>query len=216
MKKIVLMLVAVGLMATVASAEILVNGDMELGAVGSTAPDNWHWELPTYGGGIPHSTVDVSAIGDGSGGSLGVEVTTWDTGGAWADGMQTYFATQGAGDFDLSVTWAVSGATTGTLVAALYDVVDNSVEADIWAGGNYTNLSNGQWAVQDVSAAAALDTWYTTTITITAYSAGTNTLFLNHTGYGGNLFIGSVSLVPEPMTLGLLGLGGLFLRRRKR
>ncbi len=42
-----------------------------------------------------------------------------------------------------------------------------------------------------------------------------DTLYVYDSAVGGTPYIGSLLVTPEPMTIALLGLGGLFLRRRK-
>ena len=62
-----------------------------------------------------------------------------------------------------------------------------------------------------------VDIAYTGGIQIVSLSAGTlfgGTYDVNYNPAGFSQ--GVVAIVPEPMTLGLLGLGGLFLRRRKK
>ena len=215
-KKFILMFVAVSFMAVAASGEILTNGDMEIwsGDPDSTvAPDNWDWELPTYGGGIPNSTVDVSAIGGGGGGAVGVQLGNWDDTGAWSDGIQTYYSAVAAGVYTVSITYAVTDPGIGNyLTAALYDVTDTSDPATVWEYGNYAYASDKPYEY----VATTTDTWHTIELEMTS-TIPSNTLFINSQGYDpGNIIIGAVSMVPEPVTLTLLGIGVLGLIRRKR
>lgn len=216
--KIVLMLVAVGLMAAGASGEILENGDFEADAgsiVAANAPTSWEWEFATYSGGIPNSTIDVSAIGGGGGGTVGILLGNWDTDAAWSDGIQGYFDPIGVGTYTVSITYAVtdSGIDSG-MWAGLYDVVDNSDPATVWNGSNYSTAAA---AIDGPALQTTVDTWHTMDIVLTTTSSS-NTLFINSAGYNpGQIIIGAVSMVPEPATLGLLSLGALSLiRRRKR
>ena len=221
-KKFILMFVAVSFMAVAASAEILVNGDFEDDAgtfTADVAPTGWEWELPLYFGttyttNVNH-TIDVSAIGGGGGGTVGVylgnysAVDDW----AWSDGFQGYFPDIGAGTYTVSITYAVTDAgIDNTLSAGLYDVYDNSDPAAVWSDGNYTTAAAQVAGVLETT----VDTWHTMDIELTT-TVGSNTLFINSSGYPeGNIIIGAVSMVPEPATLTLLGIGVLGLIRRKR
>ncbi len=218
-KKLALVLVAVGLMAAAASGDLLNNGDFEADAgsiVSTVAPTSWEWEYPTYNGADPYAaneTIDVSAIGGGGGGTVGVLVGNWDSHGAWSDGLQGYFAPVGAGTYTVSITYAVTDpGISNWMRVALYDVIDNSDPATVWAGGNYTVVSDSPWD----NVATTTDTWHTMDLVLTS-TAAANTLFLNSSGYNpGNIIIGAVSMVPEPATLALLGIGALSVIRRKR
>ncbi len=219
-KKFILMFVAVGFMAVAASAEILVNGDFEddAGSIVSTvAPTSWEWELPTYNGADPYAaneTIDPSAIGGGGGGSVGILLGNWDSHGAWSDGFQGYFPAIGAGTYTVSITYAVTDPDIDNWMRVqLYDVIDNSDPAAVWSGGNYTTAGT---ASPSAYVATTTDTWHTMDLEITT-TISANTLFLNSSGYDpGNIIIGAISMVPEPATLTLLGIGVLGLIRRRR
>lgn len=98
---------------------------------------------------------------------------------------------------------------------------DYKVEGDGWFWGMlrfYADENATTWLGQDAFAHDPTD-WTTRSFTSSAIPAGANFVdvaFFNGTATTGSITVDNISVVPEPMTMSLLGLGGLLLRRRKK
>jgi len=74
----------------------------------------------------------------------------------------------------------------------------------------------GYWSINaNASDPLTLAAGWHWTVVINGLSAGTNDMVLDTDGSAGASDTLAITVLPEPMTIGLLGLGGLFLRRRK-
>jgi len=111
----------------------------------------------------------------------------------------------GTVDGTIATITAVSAYTT--------NAGDDSVATDV--RGTY---GDAWWGIQAIDNSAPFNTavgnhW---DVTITSYSkTGSISLDSDYYSDGGSNDVMAVTVVPEPATMLLLGLGGLFLRRRK-
>lgn len=153
------------------------------------------------------ATVSYVQVGDAlPGGTFVINVNGLKTDMAWAEGLYTSDGTQGSGLMDITGVTMYNGSgevLEGYLAAAIYfpsyDGAD--LEAAVPLEGE-VGSGNGTWFSLDVSVSsgAVVDDILTFSRVDSSYTEiGT---------FG-------VTVVPEPMTIALLGLGGLFLRRRK-
>ena len=100
--------------------------------------------------------------------------------------------TQTSGDLGNALT-ATMGPTTYGFITALAAPAPDTVDAGMWFTFDIVDVSTAGWTVgQTVATLAILDNM--------GAPIGSSAV---------------ISTVPEPMTIALLGLGGLFLRRRK-
>lgn len=189
MKKLTLSL-SVLAMAGVASASLLVpNGDFE-------TPGGALW-----------------AAADGP------ATFSYPTTGGNPDGYGVIDATTGwgvlVGDLDL----ASNGLSGGDLVTITYDILDladdtalSGIKIESWNGAGH--ISNTGDVLLDPTTS-----WQTVQFDYTIESTATFLKFVPLSVAGGNVGFDNVGVVPEPATLGLVGLAGgamLFMRRRFR
>jgi len=222
MKNVMKVICIVLLLATVGvQAELLVNPGFEDGPLGQTGLTDWvetgvnipGWYYWGYDGlanmGWVHDL--EGRVQDTQGICL-----AWDTTlilqefghGTLVEGQQ----------YDFSVD--VRDSTVNTLDDA--DGWNGFMTAEIWdyVDGVWTNV--GASTVEYDYATDPEDEWVTLATSLTA-PAGSEFMFgkiyfgLKFIGpaFAGTLDFDNASVTPEPMTLGLLGLGGLFLRRRR-
>ena len=208
MKKILLMLVAISLMAGSAMALTVADGSFE----GLVADGGWAYaEVAsawgyTYYSGWPWVAAAYAPMGNGSDGTGWVELN------AGYIHQTISGATAGA-------TYSVEAWSAGYYYAAVEDnplTTATDETASAYENGMYiyidgSNISgfvNTSGNVEGFSAWAA----YSYEFVAPAESFelkfyGRSETFLDQV---------SITLVPEPVTLALLGVGGLFLRRKKR
>ena len=82
-------------------------------------------------------------------------------------------------------------------------------------GDGWTNATELDIDSQEITNSTSSHTWYEHTFTYTAGAAEAGQA-IGIAFFGDYIMVDNVTLVPEPMTIGLLGLGTVMLRRRKR
>jgi hypothetical protein len=106
--------------ASAESGPIVTNGDFEAdlalvpnpGDTDANAPTGWEYDR-YYGYDVDPWLMNVSAIGDGSGGDVGVVFGTWNVDGAWDPVVATYPESPvEAGKYTLEVTTVATGGGT--------------------------------------------------------------------------------------------------------
>lgn len=199
MKK-VLIVCLVALLTPAALAELVSNYDFSAGDDGSWSYTAGVWGGPYFYNDGSDDIISMGGWGDGRDGTGSSNASIWQNTGATfaADTVYT-----------LNVVWrdpGDGGLDVESIQASIIDVTGGWVDvAADWYGP-----------------LAVTDEW--TTATLVFDTASNPALVGNNIGVGVRLtsnvgswvHLNSVSLVPEPATLALLGLGGLILRRKRR
>jgi len=199
MKK-VLLLMALLAVTGIASAELLTNGNFEdgdTGQVGVVAIPGWN----SWGSNGWHN----------------------DDAGAVIDTKSMKFWWDGVGMFqDFAATAGVNYDYSVQVIDASRDTTPNNWDLQIEA--EFYDAANTQLLAVPVgyfdSGIEPDDTWVQIGSSVvapvgTSYGRVVIRSLDWQDGIGGALYFDNVSVVPEPATLTLLGLGGLLLRRRK-
>ena len=220
-RKSILTFLAIGLMVGAAQAGVVfTNTDFEAdlslvpnpGDTDPGPPTGWEYDR-YYGYEVDPWLMNCSAIGDGSGGDVGVVFGTWNGEGAWDPVVATYDLSGVApGLYTLEVTTVATGGLGGGWLDVQLGWLEDP--ADPWA--NYDEFVR-EWV--EVSTFGD-GVWKTLTWNFEVLpgdpGVGMNWYhWLRGQSYDDYVIVGGVSLVPEPATLCLLGLGGLMLLRRR-
>ncbi len=199
MKKLALSM-AVLAMAGVASATLIPNGDFENGG------DQW---TEASGGGIIFA---YPATGGNGGGYASMDATSGDWG--------VLVSPPEAGNVGGGIAIGDIGVTAGAVNTF---TIDLKTIAGAGAGGLKVegwNAANGMTGNSgDILATSASATWQTLTFDWAVPADTTKMIFVPLWGANSTIGYDNVGVVPEPATLGLVGLVGgamLFIRRRFR
>ncbi len=209
MRKLIVCLIVLAFAVVVpVKANLLTNGDFEVGIVNATS----YWTYVSVGSSIGAWTVVGEADGTGMmyvpvwGIPLLVGPETVHIGDSLkAGGVEQSFATEIGSPYEVSI-WAVNwpGMGDGTGSVRVYwdntpppsrtgdDLLDTFVVPDVAGGG-----------------------WTESVFTFTATETLSYLEILNVAGSAITIDDVSVTLIPEPATICLLGLGGLLLRRKR-
>lgn len=194
----------VSALAGTASASLLVNGDFSLGSTGTTDPDTQAlgWSHAWSGGWISREQhaegLDPTNYHYSMGNTGGINNAVFQSVLVPDDGA-TY---ELAADMGMAQWWKPDAFLKIEFKDAA-DAIISSVQTDIFANG-YDGNVNQPWANRSVIASAPAGT-ASITVVLSAVGEGGNTRWDNAV----------LTVVPEPASLGLLGLAGLTLGRRR-
>ena len=196
MKKVMIVL-ALFAMTGIASANLLTNGDFETGD--ATGWFTWGANAATYNA----TTQPTLPLIDTT------SATLW-----WSDAGFGQMLDASAGQ-----TFTLSGKIN------VYEALawrNAEIKIEFWDGDGTYGVDNClAWAVDYADYQTTLNTWQDYSVTLTAPAGTTKVKALlvysdwHATDMAGKAAFDNVSLVPEPATLALLGLGGLLIRRKK-
>jgi hypothetical protein len=190
---------------------------------------------------IAMTGIASAALTDGNFQDGGTNWQAWNNA-AIADHSPDYGGT--AGNIDAGIWWTdggvaqeVTGITPGDYTFSIDTLIGNNAfqltgDRQAIAQGDMFHWNDGgwwdYWYTAGVVSVSGLDSPLADSVisggfdfTVTANPEGDWAemakvyLHMADNGGSGNAYWDNVTLTPEPMTLGLLGLGGLFLRRRK-
>ena len=203
MKKILVALVVLSLVS-VASAELVLNSgmdsvgqtDMTYGASGVAL--DWNY-ANTWGGWF---------AGDGTlrmaGWGTGDTIPSWGSAALWQDTGATYAADT---VYTMSVRW-MDALNANYVSLQLSDATNGFAPITDVAFTTANEGGSGVWIVSTITLDTALNPG------IVGNNIGVG--FQDTSTIGGWVDVDYISVVPEPATMALLGLGGIALRRRKR
>ncbi len=213
--KNVLILVAIVAMCSVAQAELLVNGDFE---AGSSAPWN-AWgsagSAAYISGGAMVPTYETTG---GSDGGAWMELHTIGAGAnSWAASFISQTVVDGVSGGDVLTVSGMAKSSTGSSLSArilFLDAAGDEVTYNDDAG------DGSIWRNHLILDFAVGTDWtpFSQTITLDAGTgiAQMQPLYVVANGPEHVVGVDELSIVPEPATMALLGLGGVLIRRRRK
>jgi hypothetical protein len=201
MKKLIVLFSMICMVSVVANATVVTNGGFESG-VGVAATG---WIQNQF---APGTTLERKAESPHSGDYSMKYVINWTTGsGPKAELLQTTAVGSVPGSMLVDFSFWYKGALGVSEVAQANIKWLNAAGTEIGgtAWWNFTPTGNYQQFSKTGLSGPALTSRAKVTIQMVGGAMAQT----------GTMYVDDVVLTPEPMTLALLGLGGLFLRRRK-